>query len=173
MRNAEPLLPYADEDFALCGDPPSPEEEALAAEVDYLIFSFRKVAMPGVFIAFELRNAVGAFTSRKSKLPLDTDGAAQLKAAVGIALRAALKHRDTKRMRYLRRGAAAICEAVDARADLGNGDPHATFLRNVHIKMLKHETAMVDLASVVAGYTPSAWSRRHRDALTVEEPLFD
>lgn len=170
MRNPEPLLPYADEDFALYGDPPSPEEEALAAEIGYLIWSFRKVAMPGVFVAFELRNAVGAFTSR-SKLPLDTDDAAQLKAAVGIALRAALKHPDTKRMCYLRRGMAAICEAIDARADPGNGD-HATFLRNIHIKMLKHEIAMIDLATVVACYTPAAWSRRHRDALAADEPLF-
>lgn len=163
MRNAEPLLPYADEDFALCGDPPTPEEEALAAEIDYLVFSFRKVAMPGVFVAFELRNAVGAFTSR-SKLPLGTDDATQLKAAVGIALRAALKSRDTKRMRYLRRGMAAICEAIDARANPGSGD-HATFLQNVHIKLLKHEIAMIDLAAVLACYTPSAWTRRHRDAL--------
>lgn len=164
MLDAELILPAADEDFAVYGDQPSMEEEAHAAEISCLDFGFRKVAMPDVFVAFELRNAVGAFVARKSKQRLDVADATKLKAAVGMALRAALKHGDTKRMRYLRRGMAAICEAIDAWAEPSMGDG-AKFIRNVHIKMLKHEIALIDLASVVASHSPSTWARRHRDAL--------
>jgi hypothetical protein len=157
------LLPYAEEHFE--GDQPSQAESDLETEVDYVCFGFRKVAQPGVFVAFELRNAVSAFVGRKSKQQITVEDATQLKDAVGVALRAALHHSDTRGMRYLRRGMAAICEAIDAWAKPPIGKDQTAYVRNAYIGVLKHETAIADMVSVVAEYSPATWVRRHEGAL--------
>lgn len=166
------LFPDIDEDIpAFDGDPPSREEEAHAAEVDYLIFEFDKVANLKVDLIFELRHAVGLFAGRKSKLALDDSDATAMKDAVATALRAALRNSTTRRLRFLRRGMAAIAEAIDAWSSEAPSDRHVRYIRNATIATLKHELAMTDIAASISEHSPATWARRQnltRDA----EPLW-
>lgn len=171
MQNAGPLFPDFDEDFEFFGDPPSREEEHHAAEVDYLIFEFNKVANPKIDLIFELRHAVGIFAGRKSKLALDDRDASAMKDAVATALRAALQCSTTCRLRFLRRGMAAIAEAIDAWANDTPSDRHVKYLRNATVAALKHELALADIAASIAEHSPSTWARR-QDLSRDAEPLW-
>ena len=171
LTSAKPPFPDAEDEFEVFGDPPSREEEDHAAEVDYLIFEFNKVASPRVDLIFELRHAVGLFASRKSKLGLDDADARAMKDALDKALRSALQHATTRRLRFLRRGMAAIAEAIDAWASNTSSDRHIKYLRNATVAALKHELALADIAASIAEHSPTTWARR-QDSSRATEPVW-
>jgi len=158
----------ADQHFE--GDPPSRDDERHDDEVSCIIFEFEKVSRPGVYLSFELRNAVASFAARKTKQNLAPADATRMKLAVGSAFRAAAVHPETRRMRFLRRGCAAICEAIDSWVQPCPIRDTGRHVRNVHVGLLKREIEIVDMLSKLADCSPAAWSKRQSASL---EPLFD
>jgi hypothetical protein len=111
------------------------------------------------------------FAGRKAKLALDHGDARAMKDAVATALRAALRHASARRMRFLRRGMAAVAEAIDAWTAEAPTDRHVRYIRNATIAALKHELALTDIAAVIAEHSPTTWARR-QDMARLAEPLW-
>jgi hypothetical protein len=154
-----------DDDLPFVGDLPDDSEARHAEEIEHLIWAFNAVASQGAYVAFSLSHAVGSFAGRKSKDSLSIEDAERLKSAVGAALRVAVRHAETKGLRHLRTGMAAIHESIDVWSDPAGVRVAAAPLRRLLIRILKHEVTVAYLMTIAAEHSPAAWVKSQRLAM--------